>query len=133
MIKTLIFAQPVKLCPFKTDNEIAEKLWACSGQGNNVDFDEHVLGEAGDLDGGAGGRGVGEVAAVDLIHGGEVGHVLEEDGGFDDLSERAAGGLEDCGEVLQDAFGLDSDVARNDLLGSGIEGDLAERRRSRWP
>ena len=57
MIKTLIFAQPVKLCPFKTDNEIAEKLWACSGQGDDVDFDQHVLGEAGDLDGGAGGRG----------------------------------------------------------------------------
>src|SRR6202046_1177428 len=69
--------------------------YCLGGDGDALDFYEGVLGEAGDLDGGAGGRGDafgGEVLGVEGVHSGEVGHVFEEDGGLDDVGE-----VEACG------------------------------------
>jgi hypothetical protein len=48
---------------------------------------------------------------VEGVHGGEVGHVFEEDGGFDDVGEVEAGGGEDSLEVFEDAGGLGFDAA----------------------
>ena len=44
--------------------------------------------------------------AVDFVHGREVVHVLEKDGGLDDLGEAGAGGLEDGLQVFEHAGGL---------------------------
>ena len=52
----------------------------------------HVARQAGDLHGGAGRVRRGEVGRVDLVHGREVGHVDQEDGGLDDVREVGAGG-----------------------------------------
>ena len=41
------------------------------------DLHQHVLGQAGHLDGGAGGIGLLEELGVDLVHGGEVVHIVE--------------------------------------------------------
>ena len=52
---------------------------------DDFDFDEGSEGEGGDLDGGAGGFVVAEGGGVEGVDLGEVGHVGEEDGGFDDI------------------------------------------------
>ena len=46
----------------------------------------------------------GEVLLVDGVHAGEVGHVIEEDGGLEDAVEGSVGSLEDCGKVVEDGF-----------------------------
>lgn len=55
--------------------------------GDGFDFDLNVSGEAGGFDGGTCRGVLGEVAPIDLVHGGEIAHVLEEDGGFEDVVE----------------------------------------------
>ena len=66
-----------------------------------------------------------KVFGVEGVHGGEVGHVFEEDGGFDDVGEVEAGGGEDGLEVFEDAGGLGCDAAGDQRAGGGVEGDLA--------
>src|SRR5271166_5371979 len=110
-------ASEFKLSHYPRANEVR--------QGDNVDFDEHILGEAGDLDGGARGRIGSKMVRVDLVHGGEVVHAFQKDGGLDHLRQRAAGGGQNARDVLQNALGLRGDVSGNELLGGGIEGDLA--------
>src|SRR5260370_20000301 len=75
--------------------------------------------------GGASGRRLLEVAAIDFVHGGEISHVLEEDGAAQNLLQGTAGGLQNRGEVLQHTVGLRTYVAGDDLLGGGIDGDLS--------
>ncbi len=117
----------------RTVPHLKSEMWGTHGRwlggdGDALDFYEGVFGEAGDLDGGAGGRGDafgGEVFGVEGVHGGEVGHVLEEDGGFDDVGEVQAGGGEDGLEVLEDAGGLGFDAAGDEArrwLGRGLPG-----------
>ena len=99
-----------------------------AGHGDAFDFDEGVFREAGYLDGGTGGWHVafwGEVAGVDLVHGGEVVHVLEEDGGLENVGEREVDGVEDGAEVFADALGLLGDAAFDEVAGGGVDGDLA--------
>ena len=82
-------------------------------ESHQINLNQHVLGQARDFDGGAGrGRGArgGKMLGVDGVHGGEVVEVLEEDGGFDDLGEAAAGGFENGFEVGEDLRGLLSDA-----------------------
>ena len=94
-------------------------------QSDDVDLHQHVLGQAGDLDGRTRGRIGGEVAAVNFVHGGEVVHALQKDGGLDHLRQRAAGGGQNACDVLQDALGLRGDVSGDELLRVGIERDLS--------
>src|SRR5712691_13224017 len=49
-----------------------------SGQGDELDFHANVARQPSHLDGGAGRRVRREIAAIDFVHGGEVGKVLEE-------------------------------------------------------
>ena len=77
-----------------------------------LDLDERVLGQAGDLDGGARRRRAGEVLGIDRVHGGEVVHVLEEDRGLHDAGEARAAGLEHGGEVCQRGPRLRLDALR---------------------
>jgi len=100
-----------------------------SGEGDEIDFDAGVFGKTRDFDGGAGGRSGGEIAGVDLVHGGEIVHVLEIDGGLDDAVERRAGSFEDSFEIFEDAGGLRGDVAGNELLGGGVERNLAGKKK----
>lgn len=98
------------------------------GFGDDFDLYKRVLGKAGDGDGGTGGwDGAfgGEVFGVDLIHGGEVAHGFEEDGGFDDVGQVEACLREDGLYVFEDADGLLGDAARDQLAGGGVEGYLA--------
>jgi len=64
----------------------------------------------------------GGVEGVDL---GEVGHVGEEDGGFDDIVQGAILGGEEGGDVGEDLLGLAFDILGFDFAGGGIDGDLA--------
>ena len=56
-----------------------------SAHSDNLDFNEHTLGELADSNGRAGRVRFGEYFAVDLVHGSEVGHVGEEDGCLDNV------------------------------------------------
>ncbi len=94
-------------------------------QRDAVDLEERALREAGDLDAGAGRRGVaGEEAAVDLIDGGELAHVDDVDVALQDLVEGASRCLEDGLEVLERALSLSRGVVSDDLAGGGVHGDL---------
>lgn len=96
--------------------------------GDDLDFYEGVLGERGHGYGGAGGGDDafgGQVFGVDLVHDGEVGHALEEDGGFDYVGEVEAGFVKDSANVLEDADGLLGDASGDELAGGGVEGNLS--------
>ena len=61
-----------------------------SGQGSDgLDLDPGTARKRGDRDGGAGRPMVAEGPGVDLVHGGEVGHVHEEHGGLHHLRQVA--------------------------------------------
>src|SRR5882762_5826386 len=95
---------------------------------DHFDLDESVFGESGHGYGGAGGgydAFGGKVFGVDLVHGGEVGHVLEEDGGLYDVNEVEAGFAEDGFEVFEHAGGLFGDAAGDEHAGGRVQSDLA--------
>src|SRR5579875_691640 len=50
---------------------------------DHIDFHQHIFRQPGDFDGGAGRWGLGEVAAIDLVHRCKVRHVFQEDAGLD--------------------------------------------------
>jgi hypothetical protein len=92
--------------------------------GDGLDFDPCAAGERGGLDGRARWRALGKAPGVDVVDGLKVVHVQEEDRGLDDVSERAAGGVEDRSHVVQHALGLHGDVSLHHLPGAGVERDL---------
>src|SRR5579864_2460102 len=64
-------------------------------QCDDVNFYQHIFGEAGHFDCGSS-RGCGaEIFPVDLIHGCEIVHALEEHAATDDFAEPTSGGFED--------------------------------------
>jgi len=94
-------------------------------QGNSLDFDFDVEGEAGDLDAGAGRGILGEIFGINPVYSGVIVHIVEENGDFDDLIEGAAGKFEDAFDVFEDLAGLGFDVVRSHFAGGGIARDLA--------
>ena len=64
------------------------------------------------------------MAAVHLVHGGEVAHVLQEHRGLHHAGHGGAGRLEDRRQVSQNQVRLLGDVAVPKLHGLGIQGDL---------
>src|SRR5690242_947446 len=89
-----------------------------------IDFDEHIFWEARDFYCRASGRSGAEVLPVDLVHLRKVVHAFQEDSAADYLAKAAACGLQDLRKIPQNAVCLGSDVARDDLLGCGIDRDL---------
>src|ERR1039458_1119133 len=73
------------------NNSSTDSSARCLGLvGDRINFHQGVLGQARHLDGRAGGRDDTlrrEVSSVHLVHGGEVGHIFEEDGGLDDVGQ----------------------------------------------
>jgi hypothetical protein len=55
--------------------------------GDYLYFNQGVFGQANGLHGGAGGRGGGEVASVDLVHRGKLIHVFQKDRGLHHVME----------------------------------------------
>ena len=82
-------------------------------------------GQRGDGDGGARRPVVAEGAGVDRVHGGEIGHVHQEDGRLHHAGELEPLGLENGADVLEHPLGLLRDAAVHQLAGGGIEADLA--------
>ena len=93
--------------------------------GDDLDFHARGLGQAGDLDGGAGGEILGEIFRVDLVHAREICQVREEHGGFHDIGERKSLVIQDGLHVLEDAVGLDLDVAGDEIAVFRVNRDLA--------
>ena len=91
------------------------------------DFDLHAgsLGQAGDLDGGTCGEILREILRVNFIHAGEVRQVGQEDGGLHDVRKSQPLVVEDGLDILEDAVGLDFDVADDEAAVLGIERNLA--------
>src|SRR5208282_1415388 len=90
-----------------------------------INFYQDVFREPRYLYAGAGWRRLLEVAAVDLVHGGEVSHVLEEDGAAHNFLQSTTRGLQNGSEVLEHAVGLRAYVTGDHLLGGGIDGYLS--------
>ncbi len=63
--------------------------------------------------------------AVNLIHRGEVIHVLQEDSATDGFGHGTSRGCENLPEIAEDEIGLCFDVAFDDLLGGRINRDLS--------
>ena len=83
----------------------------------HLDFDAGAHGQAGDLDGGAGGIGLGHVLLVDRVHGRELFEIEHEDGRFHDVGVGEAGGVEQRLDVLEDLLGLGVDAAVDEFAG----------------
>lgn len=93
--------------------------------GDGLDLHQGVLGQPGHLYGAAG-RGIaGEEGGVDLVHGGEVVHVLEEHGGLDHVLQGQPGGGQDSLDVQQGLAGLAGDAALGEGAGGRVHGELA--------
>jgi hypothetical protein len=71
----------------------------------------------------AGGGDV-EESPVDFVHRGEVTHVLQEHGRAHHISQPAAGGSQDCGQILEYALRLRRHVPADHLLVRRIDGHL---------
>src|SRR5437899_9649938 len=76
------------------------------------------------LDGGAGRWVRREIAAIDFVHGREVGKVLEEYRRFHHAVERRPGRLDDALQIFHHAPGLPGHVAFHQFLGARIQRDL---------
>src|SRR5437660_6105973 len=111
------------ISPFLTSAKFS--FQSCSSQRNHINFNQDIFRQPGYFDGGACRRRLFEVAAVDFVHGGEIPHVLEKDSAAQNFLQAAARGLQNSGEVLEDAVGLRAHIAGDDLCGGGIDGDLS--------
>ena len=78
---------------------------------DSLDLDERTGRQACDLERRTRRGSIADVSRVDLVHGGEVPEILKEDARLDEVRERAACRLEDRGQVLERAVGLDRDVS----------------------
>ena len=94
--------------------------------GDDLTLDEHVLGQTRDLDAASGREGLGEIAGVDGVDGGEIVHVLDEHRRLDGLGHVAAGRLQHGGQVAEDLMRLRLDAV-GDGAGGGVDADLAGR------
>ncbi len=71
-----------------------------------------------------GGAALWEEALVDIVHGGELVHVLEIDPGAHDLVQAAARRLQDRFQVGEHLLGLLGHSALDDLLGRRVQRNL---------
>jgi len=100
--------------------------------GDGLDLNAGPQRQGGHPEGGPGREGLtGEVAGVDLVDGGEVGDVSEQDRGLDDVVVPEPGLGQDGTHVLEDLLGLGLDVALDERTGGRVErhlpGDEDER------
>ena len=100
--------------------------------GDGLDLDAGPQRQGGHPEGGPGREGLaGEVAGVDLVDGGEVGDVGEQDRSLDDVVVPEPGLGQDGAHVLEDLLGLGLDVALDERAGGRVErhlpGDEDER------
>jgi len=75
-------------------------------QGNGFDFDQRAQGQLGDGHSGSGRGLLGEKCAVNAVDHAKIGHIGDEDGGFDDGVEASARGLQHGLEIGHDLPGL---------------------------
>src|SRR5918996_27152 len=68
-----------------------------------------------------------EIFGIDLIHGGELGHVAQEHRRLDYLFERRAGGFQNGFQIFQDLSRLSGDSSLDQVARLGIEGNLSRR------
>ena len=111
----------------KLPGQIERQPWGVF-LGDAFDFDQRILGQGGDLDGRASRRDNahrGEVLCVNLVHGGEIGHALEENGRFDDVAQVDAGLGENGFQVFKNLPGLLLDAAGDEVACLGIGRYLA--------
>ena len=73
---------------------------------DNFALKENVLGKTSNLNAGAGGVGLGEILSIDTVDGSKIVHVLDENGGLNDLGHVRACGFEQCGEVFENLMCL---------------------------
>jgi len=99
-------------------------LMASMAVSNDFDLDQCPLGQGLDRHAGAGGL-FGEVGGIDLVEGGEISHVAQKTGGFDDIAHCRTGGSQNGLQIFADAVGLLGDVLTYHASRSGIEGDLS--------
>ena len=94
--------------------------------GDGLDLDAGPQRQGGDTEGGPGReRLTGEVAGVDLVDGGEVGDVGEQDRGLDDVVVPEPGLGQDGTHILEDLLGLGLDIALDNRTGGRVERHLA--------
>jgi len=96
--------------------------------GNDFDFDQQIARQTRYFNRGARRQNAGAVRKkrrVHRIHGCEIVHVFQEDGGFDDLAQAAAPGFEHGFQVCNGSLRLFLDAAGNNLPGDGVEPTLA--------
>jgi hypothetical protein len=85
------------------------------------------LGQLGHTDGRAGGIGTVEIGLHDLIDSAEMGQVGEIDLQLDHLSQAAAGGFTDSGQIVKNATHLHFDITLDQTAGGRVQGNLTRQ------
>jgi len=80
------------------------KPWGFACHVDSLDLDQDVLWQPGGLDAASGGLGLAKELGVDLVDGRKVVHVLDEDGGLEDVGDGRVGRGEEVGDVGEDLF-----------------------------
>lgn len=85
--------------------------------GDDLDFHQSIFRQTCYFDAGAGRAILFEIFGVGRVHRAKVIHVLDEDGGFDDIVQRAAGSCQNRLDILQRLAGLPRYAAFGKLAG----------------
>ena len=80
-----------------------------------------------DSHGGAGRKRLREVASINRVHGREIAHALQEDGGLDHVRQVGAGRDQDGAQIAHHLFGLRGHVIADYLAAGWVESDLSGR------
>src|SRR5690349_23837448 len=97
--------------------------WLLVEHHDRIDFHLRALGQRGDLDGGARRIRLLEVFGHYRVDGGEIGQVGDVDAHAHELRERSTGSLGHCGEVVEYAPCLRTDVAFDQVTAGRIQRD----------
>ena len=95
------------------------------GGGDAFNFNESALRERFDGDGAAGGVGRLEELGVHLVHGGEIPHIGQEDGGFYHTPETEPGRFQDGPGVGKALAGLLLHPSFRESAGARVDGKLS--------
>lgn len=90
------------ISPLSSSEQKQQKAAAGDSRCHSLHLDQNILGQPAHFDTAPGGLGLAKELGVDLVEGGKVVHVLEEDQALEDVGGGGVGSSEDGADVGED-------------------------------